>query len=70
MDAYLIDGVEDINYDWFNKAEAIGVTAGASAPEVLVEEVISSLQKLFGATVTTNEKATENVRFQLPKELR
>jgi 4-hydroxy-3-methylbut-2-enyl diphosphate reductase len=70
VDAYLIDGIEDINYEWFEQAESIGVTAGASAPEVLVEEVISTLQKLFDATVTTNEKATENVRFQLPKELR
>ena len=70
VDAYLIDGIEDIDYDWFKGAESIGVTAGASAPEILVEEVISTLQKLFDATVTTNEKATENVRFQLPKELR
>ena len=70
VDAYLIDGVEDIKYDWFNEAESIGVTAGASAPEVLVVEVISTLHKLFDATVTTNEKATENVHFQLPKELR
>ena len=68
--AYLIDGVDDIDYDWFEQAESIGVTAGASAPEILVEEVISTLKKLFDATVTTNEKATENVHFQLPKELR
>jgi 4-hydroxy-3-methylbut-2-enyl diphosphate reductase len=70
VDAYLIDGIDDINYEWFENTESIGVTAGASAPEVLVEEVITTLQKLFDATVTTNEKATENVRFQLPKELR
>jgi 4-hydroxy-3-methylbut-2-enyl diphosphate reductase len=70
MDAYLIDGVEDINYDWFNKAQSIGVTAGASAPEVLVQEVITTLEKLFETTIITNEKAIENVHFQLPKELR
>jgi len=70
VDAYLIDGIDDINYGWFENTESIGVTAGASAPEVLVEEVITTLQKLFDATVTTDEKATENVRFQLPKELR
>ena len=70
LDAYLIDGVEDINYDWFNKAQSIGVTAGASAPEVLVQEVITTLEKLFETTIITNEKAIENVHFQLPKELR
>lgn len=68
--AYLIDGVEDINYDWFNNAQSIGVTAGASAPDVLVKQVITTLEELFETTIITNEKAAENVRFQLPKELR
>jgi len=68
--AYLIDGVEDINYDWFDDAQSIGVTAGASAPDVLVKQVITTLEKLFETTIITNEKAAENVRFQLPKELR
>lgn len=70
VDAYLIDGVEDINYSWFHHAQSIGVTAGASAPEVLVQQVITTLEKLFETTIITNEKATENVYFQLPKELR
>lgn len=70
VDAYLIDGVDDINHDWFKNARSIGVTAGASAPEVLVQEVMNTLEKLFDTTIITNEKATENVRFQLPKELR
>ena len=68
--AYLIDGVEDINYDWFDGAQSIGVTAGASAPDVLVKQVITTLEQLFETTIITNEKAAENVRFQLPKELR
>jgi len=68
--AYLIDGVEDIDINWFDNAQSIGVTAGASAPEVLVQAVITTLEKLFETTIITNEKATENVRFQLPKELR
>lgn len=68
--AYLIDGVEDINYDWFDSAQSIGVTAGASAPDVLVKQVITTLEELFETTIITNEKAAENVRFQLPKELR
>jgi 4-hydroxy-3-methylbut-2-enyl diphosphate reductase len=70
VDAYLIDGVEDINNSWFDKAQSIGVTAGASAPDVLVQQVITSLENLFETTIITNEKATENVHFQLPKELR
>ena len=68
--AYLIDGVEDIDINWFDNAQSIGVTAGASAPEVLVHTVIMTLEKLFETTIITNEKATENVHFQLPKELR
>ena len=70
VDAYLIDGVEDIDYGWFDGAQSIGITAGASAPEVLVQEVIMTLEKLFDTIIISNEKATENVRFQLPKELR
>ena len=68
--AYLIDGADDIDCSWFAQAKSIGVTAGASAPEVLVQEVISMLEKLFDTTIITNEKATENIHFQLPKELR
>ena len=68
--AYLIDGVEDIDSSWFDDARSIGVTAGASAPEVLVQAVIAMLENLFETTIITNEKATENVHFQLPKELR
>jgi 4-hydroxy-3-methylbut-2-enyl diphosphate reductase len=70
VNAYLIDGADDIDHRWFDKAKSIGVTAGASAPEVLVQEVISTLQELFDTDIITNEKATENVHFQLPKELR
>jgi 4-hydroxy-3-methylbut-2-enyl diphosphate reductase len=70
VNAYLIDGVDDIDHSWFDGAKSIGVTAGASAPEVLVQEVITALQELFDTDIITNEKATENVHFQLPKELR
>ncbi len=70
VNAYLIDGVEDIKNAWFEHAKSIGVTAGASAPEILVQQVIEKLENLFETTIITNEKATENVHFQLPKELR
>ena len=70
VNAYLIDGADDIDHSWFDGAGSIGVTAGASAPEVLVQEVLSTLENLFDTTIITDEKATENVHFQLPKELR
>ena len=70
VNAYLIDGVENIENDWFKDAKSIGVTAGASAPEILVRQVIEKLESLFDTTIITNEKATENVHFQLPKALR
>jgi 4-hydroxy-3-methylbut-2-enyl diphosphate reductase len=70
IDAYLIDGVEDISNNWFKNAQSIGVTAGASAPDILVRQVITHLEDLFETTIITNEKATENIHFQLPKELR
>jgi 4-hydroxy-3-methylbut-2-en-1-yl diphosphate reductase len=68
--AYLIDGAADIKTEWLETASAIGVTAGASAPEVLVQEVAARLEKLYGASVIQNGGHTENVSFQLPKELR
>lgn len=68
--AYLIDGANDINSAWLESAKAVGVTAGASAPEILVQEVISKLAKQYDARVIQNGGQTENVSFQLPKELR
>jgi len=70
VSAYLIDGVEDIHTTWFDGAQSIGVTAGASAPEILVQQVIDRLEELFETKIIINKTATENVRFQLPKELR
>ena len=70
VNAYLIDDANDINADWFLNAASVGVTAGASAPEVLVKEVMDKLQKQFQATIHNDYGATESVRFQLPRELR
>ncbi len=68
--AYLIDGAEDIQEKWFDNVETIGLTAGASAPEVLVEAVVKRLEEL-GATITPDDQGiVENVSFVLPKELR
>ena len=68
--AYLIDGAEDIDLAWFDGAKSIGVTAGASAPEVLVNEVMDFLSKRFDANTHTDSGNSESVRFQLPRELR
>lgn len=68
--AYLIDSSEDIDADWFNQDSKIGVTAGASAPEVLVEDVISRLQELGATTVTEASGREESIVFEVPSELR
>jgi 4-hydroxy-3-methylbut-2-enyl diphosphate reductase len=68
--AHLIDGVEDIDPIWFEGAQTVLVTAGASAPEVVVEAVLDFLAVRFGATVETRSLRTEDVSFPLPRELR
>ncbi|AIF81819.1 hydroxymethylbutenyl pyrophosphate reductase [endosymbiont of Acanthamoeba sp. UWC8] len=67
--SYLIDGAEDINVEWFSKANKIGITAGASAPEILLEKVLDKLNKLFKLKIEIMEGVEENVKFKLPKEL-
>jgi len=68
--AYLIDSADDINPQWLWEAESVGVTSGASAPEILVQQVIRRLQEL-GATEMTEFRLTdENVQFAPPPELR
>ena len=69
-DAYLIDGPEDLNPEWFKGKKNIGITAGASAPEVLVTDVISGLEKLGAKPPIELDGKPENVSFSLPKELR
>ena len=67
--AYLIDNAAQINPDWIKGAKAVGVTAGASAPEVLVQEVISRLEALGGSKAEETSGIVENVVFSLPKAL-
>ncbi|KMJ47057.1 4-hydroxy-3-methylbut-2-enyl diphosphate reductase [Xenorhabdus khoisanae] len=68
--AYLIDSADDIKEAWINGASAVGVTAGASAPDILVQQVIERL-KTFGAkTVNELHGREENIVFEVPKELR
>ncbi|MHA7845280.1 4-hydroxy-3-methylbut-2-enyl diphosphate reductase [Serratia sp. D1N4] len=68
--AYLIDSAADIQESWLKDAATIGVTAGASAPDVLVQDVISRLKVLGGLEVHEVSGREENIVFEVPKELR
>ncbi len=67
--AYLIDNASEIKREWLNGKQCIGVTAGASAPEVLVEAVINQLKEWGAGTVEESLGIIEKVVFSLPKEL-
>ncbi|MFZ5507406.1 MAG: 4-hydroxy-3-methylbut-2-enyl diphosphate reductase [Pseudomonadota bacterium] len=67
--AHLIDNASQIDPAWLAGRKRIGVTAGASAPEVLVDAVIARLRELGAASVRTLDGTPENVNFPLPKEL-
>jgi 4-hydroxy-3-methylbut-2-enyl diphosphate reductase len=67
--AYLIDDASGLNFDWLAGARTVGVTAGASAPEVLVQGVIDALRAHFDVTVREVEAARETVSFKLPRVL-
>ena len=69
LPAYLVDGPEDIDPAWLAGRTRIGVTAGASAPEVLVEKLIGRLREFGITTVTLAEGVDENITFPIPKEL-
>ncbi|TNC91596.1 MAG: 4-hydroxy-3-methylbut-2-enyl diphosphate reductase [Thalassolituus sp.] len=68
--AHLIDNASEIKAEWLDGITAVGVTAGASAPEVLVREVISKLRSLGCSEPEELKGREENVVFSLPKELR
>ena len=68
--SYLIDGVAEIDLRWFDNCHSILITAGASAPETVVQECVDFLVERFGADVEPVTIRQENVYFQLPRELR
>ncbi len=68
--SHLIDGPQDIDAAWFEGVKTVLVTAGASAPEVVVEAVLDLLKEQFGATVEPRTLREEDVSFPLPRELR
>tara|TARA_B100000575_G_C23138320_1_gene661844 strand:- start:1335 stop:2309 length:975 start_codon:yes stop_codon:yes gene_type:complete len=68
-EAYLIDGAEDLNPEWLKTHSRIGVTAGASAPESLVQKLLTAIKALGASSVRILPGAKEHVRFPLPKTL-
>lgn len=68
--AYLIDGVPELREDWFQGDETVLITAGASAPEQVVQDCVNHLQEKFGATIESRTVREEDVHFSLPRELR
>ena len=69
LPAYLVDNAEELRSEWFVGKRKVGISAGASAPEVLVQGVISRLKELGGSEVVELQGIIENVVFPLPKTL-
>ncbi|MNZ24857.1 4-hydroxy-3-methylbut-2-enyl diphosphate reductase [compost metagenome] len=67
---YLIDGAEDMRREWFDGIQRVGITAGASAPEVLVRGVIEQLREWGAEPEVELDGREENITFSMPKELR
>lgn len=67
--AQLIQRADDIDLAWFGTVKTLGITAGASAPEILVRELIDRLEKHFTVTAEEVETTTENMQFKLPRSL-
>jgi 4-hydroxy-3-methylbut-2-enyl diphosphate reductase len=68
--AFLVQSANEIPWEKIKNFKTFGITAGASAPEILVDEIISSFKERFEANVSTITTATENVAFKLPRQLR
>jgi 4-hydroxy-3-methylbut-2-enyl diphosphate reductase len=67
--AYMVDCPEDLQEAWFDQCPRVGLTAGASAPDVLVQRVIARLRDLGAISVRSMQGVEEHVRFPLPKGL-
>jgi 4-hydroxy-3-methylbut-2-enyl diphosphate reductase len=69
-ESYLIDSVDDVQPQWFENKTRFGVTAGASAPEVLVQQVVQRLRQICKQDPEELRGVEENIVFSMPKELR
>jgi 4-hydroxy-3-methylbut-2-en-1-yl diphosphate reductase len=68
--AYMVDSAADLQEAWFDEAQKVGLTAGASAPDVLVQEVIARLRAMGAVSVRTLDGIRETIKFPLPKGLK
>ena len=68
--SYLIDGPSDINKKWLKNVKTVGITAGASAPEAVVMEVVDKLKKIENSNVKVMDGIKEKVEFKLPAGIR
>jgi 4-hydroxy-3-methylbut-2-enyl diphosphate reductase len=69
-DSYMIDSAEELQNEWFVGKHRVGLTAGASAPEVLVQDVIARLRALGATSIRKLDGVTETIKFPLPKGLK
>lgn len=67
--SYLVDGAQELKEEWFRGANTVAVTAGASAPEVVVQDCLDFLRDKFDAVISEEVLREENVHFALPREL-
>ena len=70
VQSYLVDGAEDLRDEWFAEADTVVITAGASAPESVVQQCVQYLSDKYQARIESEVIREEHVHFQLPKELR
>ncbi len=69
-DAMLVERASDIPWDMFRNTRTLGISAGASAPEVLVQEIVDAFRERFDVAVEEIETATETIAFNIPRQLR
>ncbi|MEM6358131.1 MAG: 4-hydroxy-3-methylbut-2-enyl diphosphate reductase, partial [Pseudomonadota bacterium] len=67
--AHLVPEVRDLDPSWLQGVASVGITAGASAPEVIVEELLTALSELRVLDVTSRDGVRENITFKLPREI-
>jgi 4-hydroxy-3-methylbut-2-enyl diphosphate reductase len=70
VESYMVDSAADLKADWLKGRSRVGLTAGASAPEVLVQEVIDRIKALGAVSVRKMDGIEETVKFPLPKGLK
>jgi len=69
-EAYMVDNADELQAEWFDGKQRVGLTAGASAPDILVQQVIERLRELGAIAVRKLDGITETIKFPLPKGLK